>query len=226
MARRVINIGQAVLAKNQGLADALRADFRQAGTAVVNILSSPGSGKTELLARSLDRITAEFKTGVFVGDLATDRDAARLDGHGARVIQINTDGYCHLEANMIRAAADEMDMSGLQLLIIENVGNLVCPGSHDLGEDLRVVLLSTTEGEDKPLKYPSIFKGAHVAVVTKVDLAEVLGWDRDAALENIRAVAPQVQILETSARSGTGLDAWVDLLRELVTNKSAEAARR
>lgn len=220
MTRRTLDIGRAVLEKNQGLADQLRREFAEAGVFVVNIVSSPGSGKTELLARTLDRITQQVRTGVYVGDLATDNDAVRLAGHGAQVIQINTDGFCHLEASMIRAAAEKLDFRGLKLLIIENVGNLVCPSSHDLGEDLRIVLVSTTEGEDKPLKYPGIFKSSQLAVITKVDIAEPLGWNRAAAHASIKAVAPQIQIIETSARSGAGLDQWVSFLLEKVSSKS------
>lgn len=226
MARSVLDIGKAVLAKNQGLARQLRQEFAEAGVFVVNIVSSPGSGKTELLARSLPAITQGLPTGVFVGDLATDRDAQRLEGFGASVLQINTDGYCHLEANMIREAVSAMGVEGLRLLIVENVGNLVCPSTHDLGEDLRVVLLSTTEGEDKPLKYPGIFKSSQAAVITKIDLAEPLGWDREAALDSIRSVAPQIRILETSARTGQGLKEWTALLRDGAFSKSGAAAPR
>jgi len=180
----------------------------------LNVVSSPGSGKTELLAKTLDVIASEVPTGVIVGDLATDRDAARLEGRGAGVLQVNTDGYCHLEANMVREAVDRLGIEGLRLLIIENVGNLVCPSTHDLGEEMRVVLLSVTEGEDKPLKYPGIFKSSHLALVTKTDIGEAVGWDRETALANIRAVAPQIEILEVSARKGEGMDAWIGYLRK------------
>jgi len=139
---------------------------------------------------------------------------------GAPVLQVNTDGYCHLEANMIRAAVDRLGASDLRLLIIENVGNLVCPSSHDLGEDLRVVLFSVPEGEDKPLKYPTIFKTAQLVVVSKIDLGEATGFRREEALRNIREVAPQAQIIETSARTGAGLDEWCDLLVASATAKS------
>jgi len=218
---RVLDIGQAILAKNQGLADELRRDFAQRGTYVVNVVSSPGAGKTELLARTLERISASLPTGVIVGDLATDNDARRMSGKGASVLQVNTDGYCHLEANMVRAAVERLGPDEMRLLIIENVGNLVCPSSHDLGEDLRVVLFSVTEGEDKPLKYPTIFKTSHVVVVSKCDLAAATGFDRDTALENIRQVAPQARIVETSARTGSGLEEWCDLLVSAATAKSS-----
>ncbi len=208
----MLDIGKAVLAKNQGLADELRMEFHRRGIFVINVVSSPGSGKTELLAKTLDRLGGKFRIGVIVGDLATDRDAARLDGRGARVLQVNTDGYCHLEANMVREAATRLGLDDLDLLIIENVGNLVCPSTHDLGEDLRVVLLSVTEGEDKPLKYPGIFKTSSVAIVTKCDLIDAVGYDLSGALRNIAEIAPQARIFQTSARSGGGLDEWCDLL--------------
>lgn len=220
MERRILDIGQSVLAKNQGLADSLRAEFAERGIFVLNVVSSPGSGKTELLARSLDALTAKAKVGVIVGDLATDRDAARLEGHGAKVLQVTTDGYCHLEANMVRAAAERLGLDGLQILIIENVGNLVCPSTHDLGEDLRVVLLSVTEGEDKPLKYPGIFKSSHAAVLTKLDLAEPCGFDRETALLNVRDVGPQLRVFETSARTGQGLEEWTAFLLEKAAKKN------
>lgn len=221
MERRVLDIGKAVLAKNQGLADELRADFRKQGIFVVNVVSSPGSGKTEILAKTLDRLAETVKIGVIVGDLATDRDAARLEGRGARVLQVNTDGYCHLEANMIREAALRLGLEDLQLLIIENVGNLVCPGTHDLGEDLRVVLLSVTEGEDKPLKYPGIFKSSGVVLLTKCDLIEAVEYDLDDALKNIGSIAPQARLIRTSAKRLTGLDAWCELILTEVERKAA-----
>lgn len=214
MATRTLDIGQAVLAKNQGMADSLRAEFRRRGIFVVNVVSSPGSGKTELLARTLERISSTIPTGVLVGDLATDNDAQRLSGFGASVLQINTDGYCHLEANMIRAAVEEMGIDRLKLLIIENVGNLVCPSTHDLGEDMRVVLLSVCEGEDKPLKYPSIFKSSQAALLTKVDLSVAVDFQRETALRNIAEVAPQLRVFETSAKTGQGLDDWCQFITD------------
>lgn len=218
---RTLDIGKAILAKNQGLADALRADFAGRGIFVLNMVSSPGSGKTELLARTLERLASEVATGVIVGDLATDNDARRLSGLGARILQVNTDGYCHLEANMIREAADQLGLDGLRLLIIENVGNLVCPSAHDLGEDLRVGLLSVTEGEDKPLKYPTVFKSAGCVVVTKMDIAEAVEFNREAALMAIAGVAPQALVFETSARRGSGLDEWCSFLRSETERKQA-----
>lgn len=219
MNTRVLDIGQAILAKNQGLADELRSEFKQRGIMVVNVVSSPGSGKTELLAKTLDRIASKVRTGVIVGDLATDNDAKRMSGKGADVLQVTTDGYCHLEANMVRAAATNLGLDDLELLFIENVGNLVCPSSHDLGEDIRVALLSVTEGEDKPMKYPTIFKTSQVVVLTKCDIAEAVGFQREKTLGNIHNVAPQARVFETSARTEAGLDAWCGYLLEAVRSK-------
>lgn len=210
--RKIIAVEEAVLAKNEKMAEALRAEFREKGVFAINVLSSPGSGKTELLAKTLERLSGQVSAAVIVGDLATDNDAKRMRGHNAPVVQITTDGRCHLEANMVKAAYDELGVASLKLLIIENVGNLVCPSSHDLGEHARVVMLSVTEGEDKPMKYPVMFKTADLIVVSKIDIAEAVGFNRELALGNIRAVAPQAKILEVSARTGEGMDAWLDWL--------------
>src|SRR3954462_11926866 len=186
--RRTVAIGEAILAKNDRLAARNRDEFRARGLGVVNVLSSPGSGKTELLRRTLADLGPRLRAAVIVGDLATDNDARRLRQTGAPVVQVTTGGVCHLEADMVARAAETLDLDGLDLLIIENVGNLVCPASYDLGEDLRIVLLSVTEGEDKPLKYPVAFQGAGVVVVSKIDLADAVGFDRQTALQNIRRV--------------------------------------
>jgi hydrogenase nickel incorporation protein HypB len=210
--RKIIAIEQAVLAKNDQMAERNRALFNEKGIFAINVLSSPGSGKTELLAKTLEILQEKVKAGVIVGDLATDNDAKRMRGHGAPVIQITTDGRCHLEANMVAAACDELGIDSLNLLIIENVGNLVCPSTHDLGEHIRVVLLSVTEGEDKPLKYPVMFKTAQVIIVSKMDIAEAVGYDRESAIDNIHSVAPQAKVFELSARSGQGMSEWIDYL--------------
>lgn len=207
---RVVEVEKGVLAFNQRLAEENRARFDQAGVRVVNVLSSPGSGKTTLLARTLRELSR--RAGVIVGDLATQNDAERLREAGAPVVQIETGGVCHLEAAMVARAAALLDLEALDLLFIENVGNLVCPAAYDLGEHLRVVLFSTTEGEDKPLKYPTMFKTAQVVLLTKVDLSQAVGFDREAALENLRRVNPKAQVLEVSARTGQGLDAWYAFL--------------
>jgi hydrogenase nickel incorporation protein HypB len=212
--RKIIAIEKAVLAKNDRMAEENRAEFRRRGILVLNVLSSPGSGKTAFVARTLEELAGEVPCGVIVGDLATDNDAKRLRGHGAPVVQITTDGRCHLEANMVALAARELGLDGLRLLIVENVGNLVCPSAHDLGEDLRVVMLSVTEGEDKPLKYPTMFKTADIVVVSKMDIAQAVEFDRAAALENMRRIAPQARIFEVSSRSGAGIAEWCAFLRK------------
>ena len=202
---RTLPVQKSALELNQRLADQNRGWFRAKGLKVFNLLSSPGSGKTTLLERTLRDVP---RAAAIVGDLQTENDAVRLRASGAQAIQITTGATCHLDAHMVAHALDKLDVSGLATLFIENVGNLVCPASYDLGEAKRVVLLSVTEGEDKPLKYPVIFRNADLVLVTKIDLAEAVGFDREKALAAIRQTAPQAKILELSARSGTGLDAW------------------
>jgi hydrogenase nickel incorporation protein HypB len=209
---RLLEIRQGVLSKNDELAQSLREQFHRAGTMAINLVSSPGTGKTALLERTLAQMAPRYRVAALVGDLATDNDAKRLARSGASVRQIVTGSMCHLEAEMVADHLADWDLAGLAFLFIENVGNLVCPSSYDLGEDVRVVLLSVTEGEDKPLKYPPMFNSADVALITKIDLAEVVEFDRDAAYANLRAVRPGVTIFETSAKSGAGLDAWIDWL--------------
>jgi hydrogenase nickel incorporation protein HypB len=211
-----VEIGEAVLGHNATLAAQNRRRFQEAGLRVLNLISSPGSGKTALLERTLIDLRDRISVGVIVGDLETDNDAQRLRGKGAPIVQITTGGYCHLEAGMVARAADILDLTALNLLFIENVGNLVCPAAYDLGEDTRIALLSVTEGEDKPLKYPVIFRNADVVIVTKMDLADAVGLDREALRRNLRLAAPQALLFELSARTGVGLDAWYDYL---VTNR-------
>ena len=219
MPTRIVDVRQKVLRKNDALAADLRARFAEAGVFVVNLVSSPGSGKTALLEQTLAEL--DLRAAVVVGDLATENDATRLAASGAPVRQISTGTTCHLEADMVEAALDGWDLAALDVLFIENVGNLVCPASWDLGEAARVVLLSTTEGEDKPRKYPTIFNTADVAVLTKMDLADVLGFDRPAAVASVHDVRPGLEILDTSVRGAPGLDAWFGWLHA----RHAEAAR-
>ena len=202
---RTLTVEKPALALNQRHADENRGWFRAKGLKVFNLLSSPGSGKTLLLERTL-RDTP--RAAAIVGDLQTENDAIRLRTSGAQAVQITTGATCHLDAHMVAHALDQLDTSDLRYLFIENVGNLVCPASYDLGEDKRVVLLSVTEGEDKPLKYPVIFLLADLVLITKCDLAAAVGFDREKALANIRQTAPKAQILEVSARTGEGLPAW------------------
>jgi hydrogenase nickel incorporation protein HypB len=215
MPPRIVEVREGILKKNDQRARQLRETFRQHSVFVVSLVSSPGAGKTALLESTLQKLKAGCEVGALVGDLATERDAERLARSGAPVRQITTGTVCHLEAQMVADALVGWDLASLDVLFIENVGNLVCPASYDLGEDLRVVLLSVTEGEDKPLKYPTIFNSADLAVITKIDLAEAVGFRREEAHHNIHEVRPGLEILETSARSGAGMEEWTSRLREL-----------
>ena len=212
--RQTLDLRHAILEKNDRLAERNRGFFRARGILVLNVLSSPGSGKTTLIRETIRRLGPRLKTAVIVGDLATDNDARRLRDSGAPVVQINTGTVCHLESDMIARAVKQLDMAKLDLLIIENVGNLVCPASYDLGEDLRVVLLSVTDGEDKPLKYPPMFHTASAVIISKVDLAQACDFNRAEVTANIRHIAHHAQLFEISAKAGTGLDAWCNYLVE------------
>jgi hydrogenase nickel incorporation protein HypB len=213
MSTRVLEIRKNVLNKNDELAREMRKTFESAGVFVLNLVSSPGTGKTMLLEKTLAQLQLRgFRVAALVGDLETDNDAKRLAQSGAPVRQIKTDGRCHLEATMIRSHLDGWSLEALDFLFIENVGNLVCPASYDLGEAFRVALLSVTEGEDKPLKYPTMFNSADAAVITKMDLAEACEYDRDTALRNIREIRPSIEIIELSAKRGLGMDAWLSFL--------------
>ena len=207
---RTLPVQKSALELNQRLADQNRGWFRAKGLKVFNLLSSPGSGKTALLERTLRALP---RAAAIVGDLQTENDAVRLRAAGAQAIQIVTGATCHLDAHMVAHALEKLDAANLDVLFIENVGNLVCPASYDLGETKRVVLLSVTEGEDKPLKYPVIFRNADLVLVTKTDLAAAVGFDREKALAAIRQTAPRAQILEVSAQTGAGCDAWLAWLR-------------
>jgi hydrogenase nickel incorporation protein HypB len=215
VAVRSLDLRIPLLEKNDILAERNRGYFLGRGLAALNLVSSPGAGKTTLLERTLDEFAPQTKCAVLVGDLETDNDGNRLRRPHAPVAQITTGTVCHLDAGMIAKAAQSIDLSGVKILFIENVGNLVCPASFDLGEQVRVVLLSTTEGEDKPLKYPPIFKSANLVLLTKVDVADALGFKRDIAIQNIKRIAPQARIIELSARSGEGMQDWYSFLRAL-----------
>jgi len=216
MTTRIVELRQGILKKNDELARALRARFEAAGVLVLNLVSSPGTGKTEFLQKTLTKLRQNgARAAALVGDLETDNDARRLAASGAPVRQINTHGICHLEAEMVRSHLDGWEgvaLDGLEYLFIENVGNLVCPSSYDLGERIRVALLSVTEGEDKPLKYPTLFNSADAAIITKIDIAEAVGFDRDAAIRNIREIRPGIRIFETSAKTGAGMEEWLAYL--------------
>ncbi|MEV0489914.1 hydrogenase nickel incorporation protein HypB [Streptomyces atratus] len=208
---REVDLQQAVLAKNDATAHSLRTGLTARGTTVVNLLSSPGSGKTELLERELGRAREKgVPVAALTADLATENDAVRLARSGAPVKQVLTDGLCHLEAGMLGRHIDGWLPDGTRILFVENVGNLVCPASYDLGETLRVVLASVTEGEDKPLKYPTAFGLAQLVVVTKTDIAEAVGFDEAAFRAHVQQVNPGVEVVLTAARRGEGVGALLD----------------
>lgn len=216
-APRILEVRQRILKQNDELARQMRSDFAAAGLFVVNLVSSPGAGKTTLLEETLRRLIADgYRVAAIVGDLETDNDAKKLSRSGAPVRQIMTHGCCHLEADMVLHQLADWALDQLDFLFIENVGNLVCPTSWDLGESLRVALLSVAEGEDKPLKYPGLFNTADVVVLTKIDLAEACEFDREATLSNIAAVRPGIRVIETSSKKGDGMEGWVrDLIERL-----------
>jgi hydrogenase nickel incorporation protein HypB len=218
-----VTVEQGILDKNGRLAERNRGFFQAKGVYVVNVLASPGAGKTAFIERTAADLDGRLRLGVIVGDLATENDAVRLRGRGIPAIQITTGSVCHLDAEMVSRAKDRLNLTVLDVLIIENVGNLVCPAVYDLGEDGRVVLLSVTEGEDKPLKYPVMFQSAQVVVVNKVDIASAVGFDRETALRNIQRVSPQARIFEVSARTGEGMEAWYQYLRESVPARHADS---
>jgi len=218
---RIVEVRQGILKKNDLLAHDLRRRFADSGVFVVSLVSSPGTGKTAFLEATLTALKNDYRVAALVGDLATDRDAQRLGRSGVPVQQIVTGTVCHLDAEMVDRALAGWDLAALDFLFVENVGNLVCPASYDLGEALRVVLLSVTEGEDKPLKYPTIFNAADLAVITKMDLADAVGFDRAEAHRNIREICPRIEIVETSARTGEGMAAWLERLAALARRTPA-----
>jgi hydrogenase nickel incorporation protein HypB len=216
METRVLEIRKSVLNKNDELARKLRTRFETAGVLVLNLVSSPGAGKTEFLQKVLtDLHHSGVRVAALVGDLETDNDARRLMASGAPVRQITTHGCCHLDAGMIERHLQGWELGELDILFIENVGNLVCPSNYDLGEAVRVALLSVTEGEDKPLKYPGMFNSADVALITKIDLAEACEFDRETAMANLHAVRPDMRIFEISSKKGTGMVEWLDYLADI-----------
>jgi len=216
---RLVEIQQSILRKNDELARALRERFARSGTLVVNVLSSPGSGKTTLVEATLRHFITSYRVAALVGDQATRNDAIRLERSGAPVRQITTAAECRLDADMIGKALVGWDALPLDMLFVENVGNLICPAEYDLGEDLRVALCAVTEGEDKPLKYPLAFNSSAVTLLTKIDLASAVGFDRAAAYESLRLVQPAATVLEVSAKSGSGLEAWYDVITTQLASK-------
>ncbi len=217
MAVRLIEVRERVMARNDELAAEVRATLRRAGVVALNLVSSPGSGKTALLERTLADVGEELDIAVVTGDVQTQNDAERLARHTTRLVQaVVTGGACHLDALQVRTALAALDLERTRLLFIENVGNLVCPASWDLGEEAKAVVFSVTEGEDKPLKYPKMFREAGYALLNKMDLLPHLRFDVDAAVANARAVNPALRFFFTSAVTGEGLDDWYAFLRERV----------
>lgn len=210
----VIPLAVPVLSKNDAAARENRKRFDAAGLLVLNVVSSPGSGKTTFLSRTLQDVSNVVRCAVIVGDLATDNDAQRLRVAGTPAVQVQTGTVCHLDATMVARAADQLALERTDVLIIENVGNLVCPAAYRLGEDLRIVLLSVTEGEDKPLKYPTMFKSADVVVITKTDMAAAAGFDRTTAHDTLAAMCPSARVFEVSARTGEGMVSWYRYLTD------------
>jgi hydrogenase nickel incorporation protein HypB len=218
---RLVEVRQKVLKQNDLLARSLRQRFQESGVYVVSMVSSPGAGKTALLEKLLTDLRLEgCRVAALVGDLATDNDAMRLARSQAPVRQIVTGTVCHLEATMVETALDGWKLDELDLLFIENVGNMVCPSSYDLGEDLRLVLMSVTEGEDKPLKYPTIFNTADVALITKIDLAQAVEFDLGTAQSSIQSVRPGMQVFEVSSKTNEGMDLLMRFLRARVGEAS------
>ena len=213
---RTIAVERQVLARNDEIAVRNREWLTARGIIAVNLISSPGAGKTLLLERTLDRLNGRIGCAVITGDVQTDHDARRLANRGAQVSQIETRNSCHLSAAQIRDALPDVIRPDTRLLFIENVGNLVCPAAFDLGEHFKIALLSATEGEDKPAKYPTVFSEARVVVLTKMDLAPHLDWDLGRCRQYIRSVHPGIFVFELSAKTGEGMDAWIDYLAKLV----------
>ncbi len=209
---QVITVERQILKKNDDIAAENREYFRKAGVFVFNLLSSPGSGKTSLLEKTLEKLHDKYRLAVIEGDVQTDLDAQRISRYNVPVVQIVTKGGCHLEANLIQNALQNIDVESLDLLVIENVGNLVCPSNYDLGEHMKIVVVSTTEGDDKPLKYPKMFRVSDVMVVNKIDLLPYVEFDMDAIRKNAFSINPNLTVFETSCRTGEGIDAWVDWL--------------
>ena len=218
---KVITIEQKILTKNSEVAAENRRQFDSDGVFAVTLSSGPGSGKTSLLEQTLPRLRGQVQVGVIEGDIQTDRDAQRIGALDVPVVQIVTNGTCHLEARMIQEALPQIRLTELDLLVIENVGNLICPASYELGEHRRIVITSTTEGEDKPLKYPALFRKSQALVINKIDLLPFLDFDLEQAKEFARRVNPNLRIFETSCKTGQGIEPWADWLRAGVSRPTA-----
>jgi hydrogenase nickel incorporation protein HypB len=217
-----IKVVRKVLDANDTIAEQNRRMFAENGVFVINVMSSPGSGKTTTLEKTLGHIMPEIRSAVIVGDICTSNDADRLAGSGAPVVQVNTDAFggdCHLTASVVQTAAGNFDLQEIDLLIVENLGNLVCPAEFDIGEDLRVVILSVTEGEDKPVKYPLMFRVCEAVLFNKIDLLPHLDYDSEAALKFIRQVHPDITVFDISAKTEEGFSPWIEWLKQSVRKK-------
>ena len=211
-----ITIAQNILAANDTIAQDIHQALTTRRIRTINMMSSPGAGKTTLLERTIERLRGQLEVGVIEGDIETGNDAERIEAAGAETIQINTRGACHLEAHMVQDALKEMNLTGMRLLFIENIGNLVCPAAWDLGEDIRVVVASTTEGDDKPAKYPQMFAISQLMIVNKIDLLPYVDYSLEKVKRQALAINPNLLIFEVSCRSGEGLDAWCEWLSAFV----------
>lgn len=216
---KIVTIQQSIMAEDEKFADAIRADNGRRGLLMVNLIGSPGCGKTTLLEKTAEAKRLSF--AVVEGDLATSRDAERLAKHGIPVVQVNTHGGCHLEANVVQKAMESLPLDDLDILFIENVGNLVCPAEFDLGEDFKVALLSTPEGADKPLKYPYLFTSSEIVLLTKVDLLPHLTFDMDMFARDVAQLNPSARTVHLDSLSGRGVDEWLAILEERSREKKA-----
>ena len=210
-----IKVVSNILKANESIAEENRRLFKENGLFVINLISSPGAGKTSLLEKTIKECNSKISIGVIEGDIATTRDAERIEKTGARVIQINTNGACHLDSNMVRTALQNFPLNGLDILFIENVGNLVCPANFNLGEDIKAVVLSVTEGDDKPKKYPGIFREAKILIINKTDLLPYTDCSIDKIKKESLEINPDLNIFEVSCRSGEGFDEWCNYIVSL-----------
>jgi hydrogenase nickel incorporation protein HypB len=216
----VVTVERKILKKNDEFANENRKVFKDKNIFAINLLSSPGSGKTSLLEQTLTKLSKSQNIAVVEGDVQTDNDAQRIAKLNIPVVQIITNGGCHLEAKLVQDAFPNFDLDNLDLFVVENVGNLVCPANYDLGEDKKVVLVSTTEGDDKPLKYPAMFRVADIVIINKVDLLEYVDFDVETVKKNALQINPKLKFYETSCKTGSGLDEWLSWLENQIQNKS------
>ena len=210
----IVTVERKILAKNDDIAAENRQIFKNHTLFTINLLSSPGSGKTSLLEKTMEQLNDSIKIAVIEGDVQTDNDAKRIAKYKVPVVQIVTNGGCHLEAKLVQNALENFDLSTLDLLVIENVGNLVCPANYDLGEAKKIVMLSTTEGDDKPSKYPAMFRVADVMIINKIDLLDYVDFDMKRVREHALAINPDLKIIELSCKTGEGFGAWIDWIKE------------